>query len=375
MEQVEREHADAGNRDKPQRSFARRWGRRLLALFVGLLVASLLFEVIVLLAFGEQPKFPRRVIEAPWGLRYNEPHAHYRHKSADVNVRFRINGQGMRADREYAYAKPANLRRIVSLGDSFTVGYEVEVEETFSAVLERELKEKGISVEVLNAGVSGFSTAEECLYLERELIRYEPDAVLLSFYENDLDDNVRTGLFALRDGALEELNDRYVPGGSFANFLNTNWFFNFLSEHSNAFVLAKERVTWAIKGQMVESNLEAVASDQKDSVSNPRVELQVAILERLYQYLRAREIPLVIHSIPTKARLEEVPLSEMFPLESFDTNRPGVFFLSSKTLLDPHVGQTQLYWYRSHGHWTPFSHEVAGKALADLVESKALLRR
>src|SRR5687768_812852 len=90
-----------------------------LAVLAGtLLVCWALIEIFVLFLFGEQPKFPRHVVKAPWGLRYNDPGTHYRHKSADVTTYFRINGQGMRADREYAYAKPAGTKRIVSLGDS-----------------------------------------------------------------------------------------------------------------------------------------------------------------------------------------------------------------------------------------------------------------
>jgi hypothetical protein len=142
------------------------------------------------------------VVEAPWGLRYNDPGSKYRHKSADGTWWFRINRQGMRDNRDFSYKKPDGVKRIISLGDSFTIGYQVDVDQTFSAVLERELQKAGHDVEVLNAGVSGFSNAEEALYLERELLKYDPDLVVLSFYSNDLTDNVRTGLFRLKDGNL-----------------------------------------------------------------------------------------------------------------------------------------------------------------------------
>lgn len=230
-----------------------------LALLVGVVFAALLAELVVVLFVGEQPKFPRRVVEAPWGLRYNEPASSYRHKSADVTVYFRINAQGMRRDQDVAYQKPEGVRRIISLGDSFTIGYEVDVEQTFSSILESELNAAGIRTEVLNAGVSGFSTAEQCLYLERELLKYEPDLVVLSFYGNDLVDNMRIGLFAIRDGKLVEAEKTYVPGGAIGNFLNTNWFFNLLSERSNAFVLAKERLTLFVKNKMVKRNQDNVA--------------------------------------------------------------------------------------------------------------------
>src|SRR5687767_11459329 len=101
-----------------------------ITLCLGLVFASVLAEVGVLAVAGEQPKFPRHVVGGPFGLRINEPNAHYRHKSADVTVWFDINAQGMRAERDFAREKPSGSRRIVSLGDSFTVGYEVAAEDT-----------------------------------------------------------------------------------------------------------------------------------------------------------------------------------------------------------------------------------------------------
>ena len=162
---------------------------------------SLLGELAIRLVLGEQPKFARHVVRAPWGIRYNDPSSRYRHRSADVDVEFAINRQGMRCDHDVEHAKPAGRRRIVSLGDSFTIGYEVAATETFSSVLEARLRAAGLDVEVLNCGVSGFSNAEECLYLERELLNYSPDLVLVSFFDNDLDDNIRTGLSGRRRAA------------------------------------------------------------------------------------------------------------------------------------------------------------------------------
>src|SRR5256885_2196488 len=84
---------------------------RLAALVTSLLVTAGLVELVVLAVLGERPKFPRRVGGAPWGLRYNEPGARYRHKSADGTWYFHINSQGMRADRDYPYEKPAGVQR------------------------------------------------------------------------------------------------------------------------------------------------------------------------------------------------------------------------------------------------------------------------
>jgi len=356
----------------PQR---RRRAVQFVVLLFGVGVSWLLAELVVLLSVGEQPKFPRRVVEAPWGLRYNEPGSQYRHKSADVTVYFRINNQGMRADRDYTYAKPAGVKRIISLGDSFTIGYEVDVKQTFSSILAYELRAAGLNVEVLNAGVSGFSTAEEYQYLERELFKYDPDLILVSFYGNDLVDNVRTGLFTLQGSTLVEIGQQYIPAGWLGNFLNTNWLANLLAERSNAVVFLKERLTLMLKYRLARQNLEEM---ERTAWGAPLTEAFVpqltgAIFNRMYEMLTARGIPLVIHSIPWRSERGEGQLIELFPLQYLDLNRPGLVFFPSQAVLRPYVGTQQLYWQRSHGHWTPFSHEIAGKALAQTILAHHLL--
>ena len=369
----------------------RRFAAALATLAVALILSAALLEVGVLVALGPQARFPRRVVGAPFGLRINEPNAHYWHRSPDVEVEFRINGQGLRADRDFPYAKPPGVRRIVSLGDSFTAGYEVAGDETFSSVLERALRARGIEVEVLNAGVSGYSTAEAVLYLERELYRYEPDLVLLSFFSNDLVDNTRTGLFRLQDGQLVQTADRYVPGGGAGDFLNTNPVFNFLSERSNAFVLVKEVATsWLKRRAVAENEGQLAAASDANAAANPiAVEqraLAAALLERLYAGTRERGIPLVIQSIPTAVypngppdpegrdiRPGQVVLLDAFPLAEFDVARPGLLYVPIEPVLAPFADEKLLYFLRSHGHWTPLAHEIDGETLAARIVEAGLL--
>ena len=53
----------------------------------------------------------------------------------------------------------ANPIRIVAFGDSLTAGYGLKPSDAFPAQLERALKAKGLSVEIINAGVSGDTTS------------------------------------------------------------------------------------------------------------------------------------------------------------------------------------------------------------------------
>jgi acyl-CoA thioesterase-1 len=53
----------------------------------------------------------------------------------------------------------ATVPRVVFLGDSLTAGLGLEAEETFPAVVGQLLREQGQAIQVINAGVSGDTTA------------------------------------------------------------------------------------------------------------------------------------------------------------------------------------------------------------------------
>ncbi len=98
--------------------------------------------------------------------------------------RFRTNNLGLRRDADTATAKPAGTRRVVVLGDSHTDGY-VDNAESFATVLEARLRERlGPSdvVEVLNAGVVGYSPAQEYLWYAVRGVALAPDVVVLVLY-------------------------------------------------------------------------------------------------------------------------------------------------------------------------------------------------
>jgi hypothetical protein len=232
----------------------------------------------------------------------------------------------------------------------------------------------------LNAGVSGFGTAEECVYLERELFAYSPDLVLVSFYQNDLVDDVRSDLFRLQDGKLVAGRESYVPGGKLGDFLNRNAVVNWLSGYSNAFALIKETATQVAKREIVEQNLAQQAhatgseSSGEDAEAAHQRALSAAIFERIYADCRERGIPLVIQSIPTpNANHAPTDLYEVFPSAEFDVHRPGLVFLPAKSVLQPYVGKELLYWERSHQHWTPLAHRLSGEALAQRILDADLL--
>ncbi len=89
----------------------------------------------------------------------------------------------------YARPKPAGVLRIIVLGGSTVAGdYSDAPTDTLPSHLAGLLKTAagGKSIELINAGISGFSSAQELLYLLTELVSYQPDLVIAYDGWNDL---------------------------------------------------------------------------------------------------------------------------------------------------------------------------------------------
>jgi acyl-CoA thioesterase-1 len=79
----------------------------------------------------------------------------------------------------------AQLVRIVVLGDSLIAGHGLPADATFPVKLEKALKAKGLSVDVVNAGVSGDTASGGLARLEWS-VPNGTDAVILELGANDM---------------------------------------------------------------------------------------------------------------------------------------------------------------------------------------------
>ena len=111
-----------------------------------------------------------------------------------------------------ALALPAHALTIVAFGDSLTAGYGIpDAAQHFSARLERALKDAGIDAQVVNAGVSGDTTAAGLSRLDWSI----PDGVDLVILELGANDALRgiqpTVTAANLDAMLARLAARKIP--------------------------------------------------------------------------------------------------------------------------------------------------------------------
>ncbi|HLY39445.1 MAG TPA: GDSL-type esterase/lipase family protein [Candidatus Binatia bacterium] len=112
---------------------------------------------------------PRPGGDAAWSLGAGEP-----------VIGYRLNGAGLRDDREAGPHAPRGSCRVLALGDAYTFGYGVPADAAWPRVLERELG-RDAPVEVLNAGFPNLDVEQQERRLRALLPALHPDVVVATF--------------------------------------------------------------------------------------------------------------------------------------------------------------------------------------------------
>jgi len=343
-------------------------------LALSLITAFIIGEIFVRLLYKENTVlFPRYHTDAQYGqftLRKIRPNSTFWHTSPDGSWKFTINSKGLRNDRDFEYEKPEGVIRIISLGDSQTQGYEVRQDYTFSVIMEKYLKAQDHNIEVINSGISGFSTAEELLFLENEGIKYKPDFIVLGFYANDFQDNIKANFFKLDEhGNLVIQKKQHIPGVKIQNIIYKLPFVKWLGENSYFYTLLFNN-TWSY----FKTKLTKEASDRiveyaiptQDKFSDYQTALTSALIQRMYKFCHKNNIKLIIIDIPKMVEKKQIKTSFSNSLSENIANYSDGFIFS-ESLLNEYVGVTEIHRPNGHRHISEFTHTLLGVAAAKKV--------
>lgn len=78
----------------------------------------------------------------------------------------------------------SQAKTVVFIGDSLTAGYGLEKEQAFPYLIEQKLKKEGLTVKVINGGVSGSTSASGTSRL-KWFLKAKPDVIFLCLGAND----------------------------------------------------------------------------------------------------------------------------------------------------------------------------------------------
>jgi lysophospholipase L1-like esterase len=126
---------------------------------------------------------------------YDRPRWDYFDEGGHVDYVF--NRYGLR-DHDFALEPAPDEFRIVAIGDSFTFGVGVQLEDCWTEVLERGLRDRlQVPVEVINAGfASGHQPGKYEVWLLADGVRLQPDVVIVGLCLNDVHRDVPMHAYA-----------------------------------------------------------------------------------------------------------------------------------------------------------------------------------
>ena len=357
-------------------------------------VLVVLFVVEIVLRITTPKEIMRYFFVAPDRTLHHRfmPNASGRYRSTEFNTEYRINSLGLR-DREFPVEKPPQTVRVLMLGDSFTEGDGVESNETFSKLIEAQLRSAvpGNRVEVINAGVGSYSPILEYLYLKTEGLRLNPDLVVLNLDLSDFYDDINYSMLATLDSAGVPLG--VSPGGTpeeehgIATKVK-----DFFKDHTRIYNFIRLRINRYIEGVRHEGNFTgdlrydkyAMLRDNHATADDSEWSLSYRYLLLIRDFLRDRGIDLWITVYPYGQQVspKEWNVGRRFwgfKPDTLYSIQPQGFVEAFCVRSGIHVvnmcqqmrdsSRTVFPLYLSdNGHWTPRGHEVVAAILKSELE-------
>ena len=392
---------------KPKRR--RKWLSNILLILGSLLFASLIGEVGLRILGLSYPLFMQVDPVLGWKFRPNTEGWSIHERKAYV----RTNAEGFR-DFDHKKTKGENTYRIAVLGDSFTEASNVSLEEAFPKVIEMQLKTcprlAGKRIECLNFGVSGYGTAQEYLLLQREVVSYHPDLVVLGFFNgNDVGDNVRDlsigdqkirPYYQLKKGRLildnsfrssKEYRNKYIITMVLGKIINHSYLLQTIKQIYVSRVLSElARKMDGDKSGRKDRGPELVPPVYREMFELKQDQhwakawsITEALLVAMRNYLQKRGIDFLIIVIPSPVQAHPVPEVRQRSMEAFglqDLSSPEKRMteiavrhrLPVLMLLDPmqrvgEAGKIYFYGFPPHpgfGHWNEAGNRLAGEIIA-----------
>jgi len=192
---------------------ARKTVYSLLMLLISIILALLLAEIAIRTFLPQQEAMRWFQSDSKYGyILKSNFHQEYHYLNSNFIMDVKTNSKGHRYN-EYVNSafENKNIRKILLIGDSFTFGHGINIQDHFGVRLENLLNKSDSPSIVINTGVGGWGTLQATSYAKDNFARFNPDVIVYTFCENDPGDDLRFR-YQLADN---EKGAFYFPGKIF----------------------------------------------------------------------------------------------------------------------------------------------------------------
>lgn len=289
---------------------------------------------------------------------------------------YEVNSAGFR-DVEHSLKKKPGVSRIMVIGDSFTFGMGVNLEDTYPKQLERFLNRANVTCEVINCGVIGYNMWQHYEMLERKVLPNNPDLVILGVFEDDIGVSVRP----YKDPEDWQGVKLYQPK-FFSGILNHLSLWTFIR---NATALYEYKYRYR-RGHNYMKGIEerkkvwgpSNPTDVNYRIMSGKIEKEkyVDFSNKLKKFVRTANdagVKVLVVFIPDSVQLGDFRMQAVNRFLKRVCGEIGVPFLDVTPFLESEDNYSSLYLFPVDAHGTPKGLGLIAKSIADQIVRLGLL--
>ncbi|MFA6316890.1 MAG: GDSL-type esterase/lipase family protein [Elusimicrobiota bacterium] len=348
----------------------------------GIAAAVLLMEAALRVATGRRflDKDLRLKTE---GMTY-QPRQKARWAHIEWDTVVEINSEGFR-DQEHA-GQPEQAS-VVALGDSFTEGYGVDLDKSYSKVVESLLKQAGFPYRVYNAGLQGRSPKDYA-------------AIHDAFFKDKKDVRLVTMGFFVGDDIITPETGRITPPGRKSPVY---WVKRFLCEHSVSYNLIRRPIRLSTSLELLLQRYRLIGNIpivqhwsvykwtsrkmfQKDW------DYTLAFLRDFHEKLKKQDRRFLLIYIPSKPIVDDSQYDHMLAITRVDPaqsdrfgfaryidgfcRKNGIAFLDlTPAFVAANKKAPGAHYFKTDGHWNQAGHRLAAEEISRFIIERKLLNR
>jgi acyl-CoA thioesterase-1 len=186
-----------------------------------------------------------------------------------------------------ANAQATSPPTVLVFGDSLSAGYGIEVDRSWTALLQDRLKKLGYEHRVVNASISGETTEGGATRIDAALSNFSPDLIILELGGND---GLRGFPPERMKANLETIIERSKASGAAVVLLGIRIPTNYGARYTAAFETVYREVADDHEVEWIEFFMEGVAMNDKllqDDRIHPNAEAQPILLENAWPIISA----------------------------------------------------------------------------------------
>jgi hypothetical protein len=338
----------------------------LISLLFGWVIGEVFITLLNVAPFSEITKDDSDFIISDEQVNYKyTPDLEFQISNANYTIKVKTNSDGYR-DSDWETSQDTS--KILVLGDSYSAGFGVEVDQRWSNVFSRHLKESADFKDyvVLNSSVSGYSLLQMINTYKILNEKHRFKWVVIGLYTAGLDRIANPFVYHQGYAIQKSQRDYFIKAGNGVYFsvFKMNFFKKgeyFLIRH-----LSSARILFSVlkKIQLRFQSHSATTPEGQFLTQNYLAQVENAI-ENLTLEMKKANQKLIVLEVCQHDKLNKFDESQnrLFLSISKRFSSDHVFFMSTKNMLESHLVANKTFWIGNDSHWNQNAHKLVGDSL------------